>query len=198
MLGYKQLDSQKDLFEFELNSKKVKRTIIGFSLLTLLPVLFLVWWVMNFLEAPEYPLRFILIFILVTVIAIGTLVHFGNQIKDCVIELKKGKLIFAEDKISFPYGADINVKDIKDVVYSLQLERKNLWNRKLYPREIYVFVGEGNKPLNIIIIDRFNCQSKDIDIAIDLMYHGKFSNYIEMDLKFNNGFKPRKSFLTIF
>ncbi len=34
MLGYKQLDSQKDLFEFELNSKKVKRTIIGFSLLT--------------------------------------------------------------------------------------------------------------------------------------------------------------------
>ena len=44
----------------------------------------------------------------------------------------------------------------------------------------------------------FCLKSKDIDIAIDLMYQGKFSNYIEMDLKFNNGFKPRKSFLTIF
>lgn len=198
MLGYKQLDSQKDLFEFELDSKRIKRTIIGFSLLSLLPVLFLIWWVMNFLEAPIYPLHFILIFIIVAVIALGVLVHFINQVKEGVIELKKGKLIFAEDKISFPYGTDINVKDIKDVVYSLQLERKNLWNRKLYPREIYVFIGEGNKILNIIIVDKFNCQSKDIDIAIDLMYQGKLSNYIEMDLKFNNGFKPRKSFLTIF
>lgn len=198
MLGYKQLDSQKDLFEFELDSKRIKRTIIGFFLLSLLPVLFLIWWVMNFLEAPIYPLHFILIFIIVAVIALGVLVHFINQVKEGVIELKKGKLIFAEDKISFPYGTDINVKDIKDVVYSLQLERKNLWNRKLYPREIYVFIGEGNKILNIIIVDKFNCQSKDIDIAIDLMYQGKLSNYIEMDLKFNNGFKPRKSFLTIF
>ena len=198
MLGYKQLDSQKDLFEFELNSKKVKRTIIGFSLLTFLPALFLIWWVMNFLAAPTYPLHFILIFIIVSVIALGVLVNFVNQIKEGLIELKQGKLIFEEDKISFPYGESINVSEIKDVVYSLQLERKNLWNRKLYPREIYVFVGEGNKILNIIIIDKFNCQSKDIDIAIDLMYQGKFSNYIEMDLKFNNGFKPRKSFLTIF
>ena len=198
MLGYKQLDSQKDLFEFELNSKKVKRTIVGFSLLTFLPVLFLVWWVTNFLAAPTYPLHFILIFIIVSVIALGVLVHFFNQIKEGIIELKRGRLIFEEDKISFPYGENINVSEIKDVVYSLQLERKNLWNRKLYPREIYVFVGEGNKILNIIIVDKFNCQSKDIDIAIDLMYQGKFSNYIEMDLKFNNGFKPRKSFLTIF
>ena len=191
MLGYKQLDSQKDLFEFELNSKKVKRTIVGFSLLTFLPVLFLVWWVTNFLAAPTYPLHFILIFIIVSVIALGVLVHFLNQIKEGIIELKRGRLIFEEDKISFPYGENINVSEIKDVVYSLQLERKN-------PREIYVFVGEGNKILNIIIVDKFNCQSKDIDIAIDLMYQGKFSNYIEMDLKFNNGFKPRKSFLTIF
>ena len=198
MLGYKQLDSQKDLFEFELDSKKIKRTIIGFSLLSLLPISFLIWWVTNFLAAPTYPLHFILIFIIVAVIALGGLAHFANQIKEGVMELKKGKLIFTEDKISFPYGADINVKDIKDVVYSLQLERKNLWNRKLYPREIYVFVGDGNRPLNIIIVDKFNCQSKDIDIAIDLMYQGKLSNYIEMDLKFNNGFKPRKSFLTIF
>lgn len=198
MLGYKQLDSQKDLFEFELDSKKIKRTIIGFSLLSLLPISFLIWWVTNFLAAPTYPLHFILIFIIVAVIALGGLAHFANQIKEGVMELKKGKLIFTEDKISFPYGADINIKDIKDVVYSLQLERKNLWNRKLYPREIYVFVGDGNRPLNIIIVDKFNCQSKDIDIAIDLMYQGKLSNYIEMDLKFNNGFKPRKSFLTIF
>ena len=64
MLGYKQLDSQKDLFEFELNSKKVKRTIIGFSLLTFLPVLFLIWWVTNFLAAPTYLLHFILIFVI--------------------------------------------------------------------------------------------------------------------------------------
>ena len=198
MLGYKQLDSQKDLFEFELNSKKVKRTIVGFSLLTFLPVLFLIWWVTNFLAAPTYPLHFILIFIIVSVIALGVLVHFVNQIKEGIIELKRGRMIFEKDKISFPYGENINVSEIKDVVYSLQLERKNLWNRKLYPREIYVFVGEGNKILNIIIVDKFNCQSKDIDIAIDLMYQGKFSNYIEMDLKFNNGFKPRKSFLTIF
>lgn len=198
MLGYKQLDSQKDLFEFELNSKKVKRTIVGFSLLTLLPVLFLIWWITNFLAAPTYPLHFILIFIIVSVIALGVLVHFVNQIKEGLIELKQGKLIFEEDKISFPYGESINVSEIKDVVYSLQLERKNLWNRKLYPREIYVFVGEGNRLLNIIIVDKFNCQSKDIDIAIDLMYQGRLSNYIEMDLKFNNGFKPRKSFLTIF
>lgn len=198
MLGYKQLDSQKDLFEFELNSKKVKRTIVGFSLLTFLPVLFLIWWVTNFLAAPTYPLHFILIFIIVSVIALGVLVHFFNQIKEGIIELKRGRLIFEKDKISFPYGESINVSEIKDVVYSLQLERKNLWNRKLYPREIYVFVGEGNKILNIIIVDKFNCQSKDIDIAIDLMYQGKLSNYIEMDLKFNNGFKPRKSFLTIF
>ena len=82
MLGYKQLDSQKDLFEFELNSKKVKRTIIGFSLLTFLPVLFLIWWGMNFLAAPTYPLHFILIFIIVTVIALGVLFHFINQIKE--------------------------------------------------------------------------------------------------------------------
>lgn len=198
MLGYKQLDSQKDLFEFELNSKKVKRTIIGFSLLTFLPVLFLIWWGMNFLAAPTYPLHFILIFIIVTVIALGVLFHFINQIKEGVVELKRGKLIFTEDKISLPYGQDINVNEIKDIVYSLQLERKNLWNRKLYPREIYAFVGENNKLLNILIVDKFNCQSKDIDIAIDLMYQGKLSNYIEMDLKFNNGFKPRKSFLTIF
>lgn len=198
MLGYKQLDSQKDLFEFELDSKKVKQTIIGFSLLTFLPLLFLIWWVMNFLAAPTYPLHFILIFIIVTVIALGVLVHFVNQIKEGIIELKKGKLIFAEDKISLPYGQDINVNEVKDIVYSLQLERKNLWNRKLYPREIYAFVGENNKLLNILIVDKFNCQSKDIDIAIDLMYQGKLSNYIEMDLKFNNGFKPRKSFLTIF
>lgn len=198
MLGYKQLDSQKDLFEFELNSKKVKRTIVGFSLLTFLPVLFLIWWGMNFLAAPTYPLHFILIFIIVTVIALGVLFHFINQIKEGVVELKRGKLIFTEDKISLPYGQDINVNEIKDIVYSLQLERKNLWNRKLYPREIYAFVGENNKLLNILIVDKFNCQSKDIDIAIDLMYQGKLSNYIEMDLKFNNGFKPRKSFLTIF
>lgn len=198
MLGYKQLDSQKDLFEFELNSNKVKRTIVGFSLLTFMPVLFLIWWVMNFLAAPTYPLHFILIFIIVTVIALGVLVHFVNQIKEGIIELKKGKLIFAEDKISLPYGQDINVNEVKDIVYSLQLERKNLWNRKLYPREIYAFVGENNKLLNILIVDKFNCQSKDIDIAIDLMYQGKLSNYIEMDLKFNNGFKPQKSFLTIF
>ena len=198
MLGYKQLDSQKDLFEFELNSKKVKRTIIGFSLLTFLPVLFLIWWGMNFLAAPTYPLHFILIFIIVTVIALGVLFHLINQIKEGVVELKRGKLIFTEDKISLPYGQDINVNEIKDIVYSLQLERKNLWNRKLYPREIYAFVGENNKLLNILIVDKFNGQSKDIDIAIDLMYQGKLSNYIEMDLKFNNGFKPRKSFLTIF
>ena len=198
MLGYKQLDSQKDLFEFELNSKKVKRTIVGFSLLTFLPVLFLICWVMNFLVAPTYPLHFILIFIIVTVIALGVLFHFANQIKEGVVELKRGKLIFTEEKISLPYGQDINVNEIKDIVYSLQLERKNLWNRKLYPREIYAFVGENNKLLNILIVDKFNCQSKDIDIAIDLMYQGKLSNYIEMDLKFNNGFKPRKSFLTIF
>ena len=198
MLGYKQLDSQKDLFEFELNSKKVKRTIVGFSLLTFLPVLFLIWWGMNFLAAPTYPLHFILIFIIVTVIALGVLFHFINQIKEGVVELKRGKLIFTEDKISLPYGQDINVNEIKDIVYSLQLERKNLWNRKLYPREIYAFVGENNKLLNILIVDKFNCQSKDIDIAIDLMYQGKLSNYIEMDLKFNNGCKPRKSFLTIF
>ena len=116
MLGYKQLDSQKDLFEFELNSKKVKRTIVGFSLLSLLPISFLIWWVLNFLEAPTYPLHFILIFIVVAVIALGVLVHFANQIKEGMIEQKKGKLIFTEDKISFPYGTDINVKDIKDVV----------------------------------------------------------------------------------
>jgi len=93
MLGYKQLDSQKDLFEFELNSKKVKRTIVGFSLLTLLPVLFLIWWITNFLAAPTYPLHFILIFIIVSVIALGVLVHFVNQIKEGLIELKQGKFL---------------------------------------------------------------------------------------------------------
>ena len=100
MLGYKQLDSQKDLFEFELNSKKVKRTIVGFSLLTLLPVLFLIWWITNFLAAPTYPLHFILIFIIVSVIALGVLVHFVNQIKEGLIELKQGKYLSLMVKVS--------------------------------------------------------------------------------------------------
>ena len=78
------------------------------------------------------------------------------------------------------------------------------WKEKISGIESYILekymlsLEKTTNCSNILIVDKFNCQSKDIDIAIDLMYQGKLSNYIEMDLKFNNGFKPRKSFLTIF